>query len=218
MSKKFALLDMENVQPTSLQKLKNEGYHLKVFVGANQSKISVELAEEIQTFGESAQYIRIQSSGKNALDFHIAFYMGQLASTEPDSQFVIVSKDTGYDPLLKHMRNIGIKANRSSAAVGSTTTPAKPTKPTEQTTVTNKKSPTQMSLAERVAFAHKHLQKAGKAKPGKLASLAADLHSKFQKKLDEKSVQSLIKELIKQGVVIDNQGTITYQLNKKSKE
>lgn len=213
MSKKFALLDMENVQPTSLQKLKNEGYHLKVFVGANQSKISVELAEEIQTFGESAQYIRIQSSGKNALDFHIAFYMGQLASTEPDSQFVIVSKDTGYDPLLKHMRNIGIKANRSSAAVGSATT----TKPTEQTAVTSKKSPAQMSLAERVAFAHKHLQKAGKAKPGKLASLAADLHSKFQKKLDEKSVQSLIKELIKQGVVIDNQGTITYQLNEKSK-
>ena len=146
MSKKFALLDMENVQPTSLQKLKNEGYHLKVFVGANQSKISVELAEEIQTFGESAQYIRIQSSGKNALDFHIAFYMGQLASTEPDSQFVIVSKDTGYDPLLKHMRNIGIKATRSSAAVGSTTTPAKPTKPTEQTTVTNKNLPKEWHL------------------------------------------------------------------------
>lgn len=215
MGKKYALLDMENVQPTSLQKLKNEGYCLKVFVGANQAKISVELAEEIQTFGESAQYIRIQSSGKNALDFHIAFYMGQLACCEPDSQFVIISKDTGYDPLLKHMRTLGIKANRSAAVVSNAGISAKPALPTA---TTDKKTPTQMSLADRVQFARTHLQKAVKNKPTKLSSLAADLHSKFQKKLDDKSVQSLINELIKQGVVIDNQGTITYQLSAKPKE
>ena len=207
MSNKYALIDLENVQPTSLQKLKNEGYQLKVFVGANQAKISVELAEEIQRFGESAQYIRLQNSGKNALDFHIAFYMGQLVSSDADCQLLVISKDTGYDPLLKHMRSMGIKANRSAAVVGS---PA--TTQTSTQSAPSKKSPPQMSLAERVQFAKQHLQKAGKAKPAKLSSLAADLHSKFQKKLTEQAVQSLINELIKQGLVIDNQGSITYKI------
>ena len=122
MSNKYALIDLENVQPTSLQKLKNEGYQLKVFVGANQAKISVELAEEIQRFGEGAQYVRLQNSGKNALDFHIAFYMGQLVSSDAGCQFLVISKDTGYDPLLKHMRSMGIKANRSAAVVSSQAT------------------------------------------------------------------------------------------------
>lgn len=206
MTDKYALIDLENIQPASLQKLKNEGYQLKVFVGANQAKISVELAEEIQQFGDSAQYIRLQNTGKNALDFHIAFYMGLLASKEPDCQFLVISKDTGYDPLLKHMRDLGIKANRSAAAVNPPVSPA-------QAVIPSKKAPAQMSMAERVQFAKKHLLKAGKAKPAKLTSLAADLHSKFQKKLTEQAVQSLIGELLKQGIVIDDQGSITYKLN-----
>lgn len=207
MSTKYALIDLENVQPSSLQKIKNEGYQLKIFVGANQSKINVELAEEIQQFGENAQYIRLQNSGKNALDFHIAFYMGQISSSETGCQFLVVSKDTGYDPLLKHMRGMGIKANRTGIA----STPSTPaTKPAIATT---KKTPAQMSMAERVQFARQYLQKAGKAKPAKHKTLVTALSSAFQKKLGELAITDLINELTKQGVVIDNQGSITYKLN-----
>lgn len=213
MSRKYALIDLENVQPASLNKLKSEGYHLKVFVGASQSKISVELAEKIQVFGPMAEYIRVQHSGKNALDFHIAFYMGQLASQEPNSQFLVISKDTGYDPLLKHMRELGLKANRSAAAVAATTSPVATTpKTTPTATSPVKKDPAQMSMQERVQHAKQHFKKAGKAKPAKRSSLVSDLHSKFQKKLSDQAIQSLIAELIKQGVVIDSQGAISYQL------
>ncbi|ONM45856.1 hypothetical protein BXT89_00730 [Halopseudomonas pachastrellae] len=205
MQTKYALLDLENIQPASLEKFQKEGFSLKVFVGANQPKISVELAQEIQGFGERAQYIRVQESGKNALDFYIAFYMGQLSCKEPSCQIVVISKDTGYDPLLKHMRSIGVKSSR----VGTTQAKAPPPASTKATT---KKTPTQMSLQERVQFAKKHLIKANKAKPAKLSTLATDLHSKFQKKLTTQAVQALIDELIKQGIVVDNQGSISYQL------
>ena len=206
MHKKYALLDLENVQPVSLENFKTEGFQLKVFVGANQPKISIELAQEIQGFGERAEYIRVQQTGKNALDFYIAFYMGQLSCNEPSCQITVISKDTGYDPLLKHMRSIGVKANRTAEASAKKQQPA-------QATNSSKKTPTQMSLAERVQFAKKHLKKADKAKPAKLSSLVADLNSKFQKKLSQQAVQALIDELIKQGIVIDNQGSISYQLN-----
>ena len=207
MSNKYALIDLENVQPTSLQKLKNEGYQLKVFVGANQAKISVELAEEIQRFGEGAQYVRLQNSGKNALDFHIAFYMGQLVSSDAGCQFLVISKDTGYDPLLKHMRSMGIKANRSAAVVS-----ALPVTQTALPPTADKKSPAQMSMIERVQFARLYLQKAGKAKPAKRKTLTTALASAFQKKLSQLAIDDLINELTKQGVVIDSQGSITYKL------
>lgn len=210
MVKKYALIDLENIQPASLQKLRAEGYQLKVFVGANQAKVSVEFAEEVQQFGENAQYIRLTGSGKNALDFHIAFYMGQLTTSETDCQLLVISKDTGYDPLLKHLRTLGIKANRSAAIV-SAVTPSAPTN--SQTGSSTKKSPAQMSMKERIHHVRQHLQKAGKAKPAKLKTLATALSSVFQKKLSELAINDIINELIKQGIVIDNQGSITYKLN-----
>lgn len=210
MANKYAFIDLENIQPASLQKLKNENYQLKVFVGANQAKISVELAEEIQQFGENAQYIRLQNSGKNALDFHIAFYLGQLSKDEIGCQFLVISKDTGYDPLLKHMRDLGIKANRSAAAVNAPTPPTQPTPPRNSA---SQKTPAQMTIAERIKFARHYLQKAGKAKPAKRKTLATALASIFQKSLSDLMIDDLIHELCKQGVVIDNQGSITYKLN-----
>lgn len=205
MQTKYALLDLENVQPTSLEKFQKEGFSLRVFVGANQPKISVELAQEIQRFGEKAQYIRVQESGKNALDFYIAFYMGQLSCKEPNCQIVIISKDTGYDPLLKHMRSIGVPAKRvpNSQSSDSQTKSASPEK---------KKDPAKMSLAERVNAAEQHLKKAGKAKPAKLKTLTASLKSKFQTKLSDQSIQELINELIRKGSVINNQDSISYHL------
>lgn len=209
MTNKYALIDLENIQPTSLQKLKKDGYQLKIFVGASQTKIALGLVEEVHGFGDRAEYIRIESSGKNALDFHIAFYMGQISAKTPDSQFIVLSKDTGYDALLKHMRGQGIPANRSGAAIA-----APQSKPTEQTKAASKKHPSQMSMLERLDYARAHLTKAGKARPAKRKTLASALTSAFQKKLDEPIIHQLIDELIKQGIVIDDQGSISYQLKK----
>ncbi|TBU90890.1 PIN domain-containing protein [Phytopseudomonas dryadis] len=210
MANKYALIDLENIQPASLQKLKKEGYRLKVFVGPTQSKINIGLVEEVHGFGQDAEYIRIQNSGKNALDFHIAFYMGQLSMAEPGCQFLVISKDTGYDPLLSHLRSKGIHATRSGAVASKACSP-----PLTKAAAPTSKQPSQMPMAERMQVAIHHFNKAGKAKPGKLKTLANALASVFQKKLSDQAITDLINALIKQGVVIDNQGAITYKLSSK---
>lgn len=43
------------------------------------------------------KFIRLTSPGKNALDFALAFYLGQAAASDPAASFHLVSKDTGYD-------------------------------------------------------------------------------------------------------------------------
>ena len=85
-----------------------------VFVGANQVKIPFELVNSMQALGDSGQYIKINSTGPNALDFHIAFYIGRIAEKDHNAYFHIISKDTGFDPLIKHLRDNKMLAQRIS--------------------------------------------------------------------------------------------------------
>lgn len=108
----FVLIDFENVQPANLDGLKKGLHHIRVFVGESQSKIALDTAKSLQSFGSDADYIQIAGSGSNALDFHLAFYLGRLSLLHPQASFVIVSKDTGFDPLVKHLNRLGTACRR----------------------------------------------------------------------------------------------------------
>ena len=109
----YVLIDFENVQPKNLEILKNHPFKIFVFVGANQTKVSFDLATAMQGFGEDAQYIKISGNGQNSLDFHIAYYIGQLSLKDPEGHFYIISKDTGFDPLIEHLRTKKIRIRSS---------------------------------------------------------------------------------------------------------
>ena len=75
-----------------------------VFVGASQTKIPYDLAAAMQQPGENGQYVKISGNGKNALDFHLAYYVGELATNDPEVYLHVISKDTGFDHLIKHLK------------------------------------------------------------------------------------------------------------------
>ena len=107
MKKHYILIDYENVQTKSLAVLQgapNQAFRIMVFVGANQSKIPIDLVSSMQSFGDKAEYIQITGSGRNALDFHIAYYLGALTERDPAGIFHVISKDTGYDQLIRHLK------------------------------------------------------------------------------------------------------------------
>jgi hypothetical protein len=108
----YVLIDFENVQPKNLAILNGHEFKVIVFVGSNQAKIPFELASALQALGANAEYVKIGGKGPNALDFHIAFYIGQLAERDPNAYFHIISKDTGFDPLIKHLKERKIFAQR----------------------------------------------------------------------------------------------------------
>jgi hypothetical protein len=108
----YILIDYENIQPQNISLLIGHAFRVLVFVGAHQSKIPLELASALQKLGESAEYIKIDGNGQNALDFHIAFYIGQLAERDPKSYFHIISKDKGFDPLIAHLKTKKIFVQR----------------------------------------------------------------------------------------------------------
>lgn len=86
----FVFVDFENVQPEDLALLKDGPFKVKVFLGPNQGKVPVAIAAALQPLGENAEYIMLESAGKNALDFHIAYYLGLLVPQEPAAFFHII--------------------------------------------------------------------------------------------------------------------------------
>jgi len=73
----FILIDYENVQPQSLNILANHSFKVYAFVGASQAKLPFDFSQSMQNLGENGQYVKISGNAKDALDFHIAFYIGE---------------------------------------------------------------------------------------------------------------------------------------------
>ena len=115
--KKYVYIDFENV--SDLEELPTtEGSKYFVFIGNKQTKIPTKIA--LSANDGFSKLIQISGSSQNALDFHIAFYLGReiekriTEKSEENIQYFIVSKDTGYDPVIEHIRTIlpGIEIHR----------------------------------------------------------------------------------------------------------
>ncbi len=196
MKTNYVLIDYENVQPEAMAGLCEDHFKVLVFVGENQSKVTFEVASALQQMGSRAEYIKITGNGKNALDFHIAFYLGQLALKEPDAFFHIVSKDTGFDPLIQHLKAQKILACRS-ADVGE---------------IPIIKTATPKTQADQIALVLEDLKRRKASKPRAVKTLISTISSMFQKQLSEQQVKAIITALTKQGVLDINGTKVSYSL------
>lgn len=196
MKTNYVLIDLENVQPKNLSLLKGHGFKVLVFVGSKQTKISFDLAVAMQGLGEEAEYIKIEGDGPNALDFHIAFYVGQLATADSNSYFHIISKDTGFDPLIRHLKSRKIYAQRE-----------KDISEIPLLKVANSKT-----LTEKVDSTISFLRARGNARPRKVTTLENSINSLFMKKLENEELNALIDELVKRKVVSKNGHSVSYEI------
>lgn len=198
----YVLIDYENVQPKNLAVL--NGHSLKdeypfkvlVFVGANQEKLPYEIAASLQALGADATYIKIGGNGNNALDFHIAFYIGQLAERDPGAYFHIISKDTGFDPLIKHLKGMKISVQREK----------------DMSEIPLLKISNASSSKEKMDAIVKNLASRGHTRPRKVKTLANTINSLFRNTLEAAEVTSLIEELCKKRYVVKDNDKVSYNL------
>lgn len=100
---KVLLIDYENVQGISLALVASTDWKVCIFTGTSQNRIPITLVASAQALGDRLSWIRIDGSGPNALDFHIAYYLGSGITKNPDDEYYILSNDKGFDPLVKHI-------------------------------------------------------------------------------------------------------------------
>lgn len=219
MSHHFVLSDFENVQFKEIGALKPGECRIKLFIGQSQTRLSVELFEALQPFGADAEIVRISGNGPNALDFHIAFYVGRLAAQFPGSRFSIISRDTGFDPLIKHLASQGIgcvRLARVPATATVVTAPAAPKKAAAKKAVTVQPvgqakpavTPAEANTKTRAAEVLRRL--AGMSKPTKVATLQSSIKAFFKPALNDKQVASVVQSLADSRKIVIDGSKVTY--------
>lgn len=110
MKEQHLLVDFENVQPTidDLLKLAPKLTDVWLFHGPNQIK----RAEALKAAHERVILVPHSGKGKNALDFHLSFYLGYVAAKHPEASLMVVANDKGYDSMIGHAKLLGFTASR----------------------------------------------------------------------------------------------------------
>ena len=149
----------------------------------------------------SIQLVRLTTSGRNALDFALAYYVGRAVTADPTGHFHIVSKDTGFDPLIEHLRSRHIHADRHDdfaplTALAPVSAPAKPPSAAQEDLLTR---------------ASEHLRKLVTNRPKRKKTLISHLRARFDKTASDAAMLDLVDRLSKAGrLTIREKDAVTY--------
>ncbi len=196
---KFVLVDFENVQPKNLALLAKHPFRVYVFVGAQQTKVPFDLADAMQALGENASYLKISGTGPNALDFHIAYYLGELVATSPKATIYVISKDKGFDPLIRHLKDKGCVISRR----------------VDVAEIPELRIPASRDSDAQVDAVIENLQARGKSRPRKLSTLQNTINHLLDKKLSGDELNAFVNKLKKRKVIAVDGTKVTYNFKKK---
>jgi hypothetical protein len=115
----------------------------------------------------------------------------------PEGYFHIISKDSGFDVLVKYLRakNVLIQRHIQIADI-----PAL-------------KISSSKTSKEKIGIIVNHLEKRGNAKPRKVATLSNTINSLFLTELSEKELKMLINKLVQQNYIKIEATKVHYTLN-----
>lgn len=217
MATNYVLVDFENVQPESLEALATGAFRVKVFVGAQQAKgrVSFEFSESMQKLGAHAEYVRIARSGPNAVDMHIAYFVGRLFEKESHASIYIISRDTDFDPLVEFLQDRGQSCRRVRSIAELVKLVPRAPAPPKSASRAAPPSPAKKAQSDRLAPIMKHLHSL-RGKPSTRKTLSTTIGNYFRQHggaLPDKQVEQLIDELIRLKYVSQSGSKVAYHLN-----
>ena len=197
----YVLIDFENVQPKNLEILAAHPFKVLVFIGASQTRLPRHVVVAMQTLGDKAEYVEIEGSGPNALDFHIAYYIGELAAKDPQAQFHVISRDKGFDPLIRHLKSKKIRVLREI----------------DVAEIPELRISAKTSSGDTVDAIVRNLIGRGQSRPRKVKTLQNTISHLVKEDLDEEALAALVAEMKKRKLITVNNGNVSYKLSKRSR-
>ena len=125
-----------------------------------------------------------------------ASYRASSAEDEPKAYFHIISKDTGFDPLIRHLKAKGIKVQREK----------------QLGEIPVLKVSGTASSTEMIDAIVRNLSSRGHARPRKVSTLSNSINSLFTEGLGSSQVASLVDQLESLGHIIVKNGNVSYRL------
>lgn len=226
-------VDLENVKTIDTTVLGGKSLTLHLFLGPQNKKLDVDVVECLLEHSQTVKLVRSPKAGRNALDFVLAYHLGQAVQADPKGYFHIVSKDGGFDSLVDLLKSKHVKAKRHADWSGlNFQSQAKPVvavvspAPAEsKVTVTPKapstpkppavpKAPATSALSGEATKLIENLRKLPKPKrPKKEKSLIAHAKALCGKDVSASSMTKVLGELKKAKlIVVDEKGAVKYEV------
>ena len=188
---KIIYVDFENVPNVDIQEIKDT--KILLFIGQSQKRLSTNIVKAIQPLGKNVDWVQITGTGKNALDFHIAYYLA-MNRAELNCEHFVISKDAGFDPLIAHANALGQKVRRvvSFADVFH-------------------KIGLSKDLEGKYRKVRENLLKQQKTKrPKSRKTLSSFIEATFQKNIKSAEVNKLLENLFRDGLLEEKNKRISY--------
>jgi len=217
---RLLLVDFENVQQVELARL-DDSYRVIIFVGQGQKNVPFDLVTKAQSLGSRVEWQKVMGMGSNALDFFIAFQLGRVFDTTPRPECLVLSRDKGFDPLIKFLNADGMKCKRITSLAELQKSPSPRAASASPRPVTHAPRPSShvprpSSLApsdeptlQRAIEVLSRTEK--RARPRKRKTLSQAISAMFQKKLDKEEVERIITAMLDKGLISEAHNTITYE-------
>ena len=190
--KEILLVDFENVHQINLSRL-DPNTNVIIFVGSSQKSVPVELVTSAQKLGDRLEWYKVEGNGQNALDFHIACHLGRVLERSPQVLCTVLSKDKGFDPLLRHLNKTGLKCKRINSLL--------------------ELDPKSLSVDDpnykRVIEVLSKTDK--KTRPRKIKTLSQHISSMFQKKIQLNEIEKIIDTMFVSKMISESNNSISYQ-------
>src|SRR5690606_6847945 len=113
-----------------------------------------------------------------------------------DALPIFISRDTGFDTLIKHLKERGIKVQRER----------------DLAEIPVVRMSTATSADDKVAAIVKNLAGRGQSRPRKVKTLSNTINSLFTEKLSEQQLISIVKDLEQRNYIRVSNGNVSYQL------
>ena len=97
--RRYFLIDYENVNKAGLDGIDalHRSDRVIVFYSQNADSLSFEVMQLLSSSRAQVEYIKVDTMGRNALDFQLASYVGYLLGKDAGCKVYIVSNDRGYN-------------------------------------------------------------------------------------------------------------------------
>jgi hypothetical protein len=110
-------VDFENVHEIDPAVIGMESTTFTFLIGPEKKKLDLAVVDKLLAHAGAVHLIRLATKGKNAVDFALAYYLGQAAHADPAGIFHIISKDCGFDPLVRHLEGKLTRVHRHASFV-----------------------------------------------------------------------------------------------------
>ena len=192
-------VDFENIHEIDLALVAGKPAIVYLILGEKHQKLAVEIAEQFLKVPQQIRLIKAGKSGNNALDFVLAYHVGVESVADPKGYFHIVSRDTGFDALIVHLKTLHVFARRDESFAKAFEASERPPIPTNS--------------ADLVKEVIARLTKNENSRPKRKKTLLSQINAYFQKRLTEAELEKIVQKLTTNKVIeIGTKNEVVYKI------